>query len=263
MVRRAVGCGVRLMAGGTKLLMRAPGFAPSDIAGLNLWLDADAITGLADTDPVVTWTDRSAGAYGFTNPNSAQRPVYRTNILNGRSVVRFDGTNDWLYFATTTTGDYTVFAVATKGAASDRSVVTETSNTNFLPIRRKISTDGSGNRRHLYRNNAGVLGNITNGAWATNATKVMVARVSGTGMTLRDGGGATVATATAATGALTSTHTTIGAEMDGLGSLGGAGFWQGDIAEVVAYDSGLSLADIDRVGTYLAAKWGTTWTAAS
>ena len=34
----------------------------------------------------------------------------------------------------------------------------------------------------------------------------------------------------------------------------------GDIGEIIVYDSALSLVDIDQVGEYLAAKWGTTWT---
>lgn len=60
--------------------------------GLVEWLKADAITGLADNDPISTWT-ASVGNNG-TQTGTA-RPTYQTNELNGLPIVRFDGSNDY------------------------------------------------------------------------------------------------------------------------------------------------------------------------
>lgn len=69
-------------------------FAPSDITGLNLWLYADAITGLSDDDAVGTWADQSGNGNDATQGTAGQKPLYKTNIQNSLPVVRFDGTDD-------------------------------------------------------------------------------------------------------------------------------------------------------------------------
>lgn len=65
------------------------------IPSLKLLLDATAITGLSDGDSVSTWLD-SSGFANHVTQSGTSRPVYKTNILNGRAVVRFDGTNHWM-----------------------------------------------------------------------------------------------------------------------------------------------------------------------
>lgn len=67
-------------------------FAPDDIAGLVLWLDADTLA-LSDGDPVGTWTDGSGTANDATQ-TGANRPTYKTGIVNSLPVVRFDGTTN-------------------------------------------------------------------------------------------------------------------------------------------------------------------------
>ena len=74
---------------------RPPAFTPHEVAGLKLWLKADDLTGLADGDPVSTWTDASGGGNN-ANGSGAARPSYRTNVLAGAPVLRFDGADDRL-----------------------------------------------------------------------------------------------------------------------------------------------------------------------
>ena len=59
--------------------------------GLVLWLEADAIVGLSDTDPITTWP-----AHIGSDPTASatERPLYRTNQINGLPAVEFDGSND-------------------------------------------------------------------------------------------------------------------------------------------------------------------------
>lgn len=62
--------------------------------GLALWLKADAITGLADNDPIATWPDSSGNGHDMTQPTGGIQPIFRTNIINGLPVARFDGAGD-------------------------------------------------------------------------------------------------------------------------------------------------------------------------
>lgn len=75
----------------------APAFSPSQLPGLRVWLDAsDASTINAgspiDGDHVSTWTDKSTNAYSFAQASDALRPIYKTNIVNGKSILRGSST---------------------------------------------------------------------------------------------------------------------------------------------------------------------------
>jgi hypothetical protein len=93
-------------------------FSPDDIAGLEVWLDADAIGG-ADGDPVTTWANPGSGA----DATGASGQTLQTNEINGLPVVRFDGTDDFMTVSNLLNNDATrtVFIVArqTTGTASD------------------------------------------------------------------------------------------------------------------------------------------------
>jgi hypothetical protein len=58
-----------------------------------LWLEADAVTGLADGDAVSTWLDQSPNGNNGTQGTAGNRPVYKTNIINGKPVIRFTKAN--------------------------------------------------------------------------------------------------------------------------------------------------------------------------
>lgn len=68
-------------------------FSPTNIAGLRLWLKADALV-LANNDPVTSWTDSSGLGNNATQATVAKKPTFKTAIVNGLPVVRFDGTDD-------------------------------------------------------------------------------------------------------------------------------------------------------------------------
>lgn len=70
-------------------------FSPSDIAGLKLWLKADSLA-LANNDPVTTWTDSSGLGNHATQATVAKKPTFKTAIVNGKPVIRFDGADDVL-----------------------------------------------------------------------------------------------------------------------------------------------------------------------
>lgn len=83
-----MGNGVRLPAGP---------FSPTQIAGLKLWLKADSLV-LSNNDPVATWADSSGNGNDVTQGTGGLRPLYKASVagLNNKPTVEFDGTDDVL-----------------------------------------------------------------------------------------------------------------------------------------------------------------------
>jgi Concanavalin A-like lectin/glucanases superfamily len=215
------------------------GFDPTQIAGLLGWWKADAIVGLNDGDAVASWADSSSGGNAFTQADPTKQPVYKTAIANGLPVLRFDGTNDGMASAASRSSPsaFTLLCVYARQANADDvgRAVQGTSGNNWL-IGPYVSI------HQLYA-----------GSWATP---------NGPSVTL---GAFIVHTATQNASAAVSfvngtqygTVATPG--YPGAIALGAGGEFSdplnGDIGEVVLYDSVLSPADRQAVEDYLAAKW--------
>ncbi len=71
-------------------------FNPRRIPGLSVWLQADRGFTLSDGDPISTWYDQSGKGNNVLQSIGDKKPLWKENILNGRPVVRFDGTDDYL-----------------------------------------------------------------------------------------------------------------------------------------------------------------------
>jgi len=80
------------------------GWVPTEIASLECWLRAEGncytdngVTAAVDGDLVQEWTDISSGAdQHFRQAVGANKPVYKTGVINGRAALRFDGADDLL-----------------------------------------------------------------------------------------------------------------------------------------------------------------------
>lgn len=73
-----------------------PTFAPTDLAGCQLWLNVAMLAGLADGRPVAVWPDSSGQNHEATQTDVADQPLYRTAALNGRPALQFNGENQFL-----------------------------------------------------------------------------------------------------------------------------------------------------------------------
>jgi hypothetical protein len=82
-------------------------WTPAVISGLQLWLDAadsstlfDATAGgnLVTTDgaAVARWADKSGNNRHAIQSTANARPLLKTSVKNGRNILRFDGSNDYL-----------------------------------------------------------------------------------------------------------------------------------------------------------------------
>ena len=205
--------------------------APPVTTGLKLHLDASAITGLSDGNTVNTWTDVSGLGNNATRTNGA--PTYETNELGGKPVVRFPNGGAANFSFTNITDIRTVFWVVKK-----------TTTNNILLL-------GSSSDYDFYR---GDQGQIWHSGWAqanikNGTTRLNGPVVNGTTTTLPAGWN------------LISLGTTGNVRASNLSTdrvYGGT--WEGDIAEVLIYNTVLTAEQELEVGGYLTAKYALTTT---
>lgn len=74
-----------------------PVFHPNYIDGLTVWLDPEYIASTySDGQAIPIWSDRSGYAYNAQQGTVSRQPLLKTNQINGRPVVRFDGSDDFM-----------------------------------------------------------------------------------------------------------------------------------------------------------------------
>lgn len=204
---------------------------PTDVAGLRLWLKADALV-LSDNDPVGTWADSSGQANDATE--ATNKPTYKTGILNSLPVVRFNGTDNRLTCGASDTYKH-VFAVA-KYAASSFAVYAGLI-TGVNGVEEDLVLLGDSGLGTFYNvsfttvyHKDGTLFAENNMQGPMNTFAILsISWTTGWVITLRLGQDRSIASR----------------------------FWNGDIAEVIAYNSVLSDSDRDGITAYLTAKWFT------
>ena len=83
------------------------GFSPLDLPNLKGWWDFSDISTLfqdsskttpvaSDGDVIGAVEDKSGNGNDFLQPTTADKPLYKTSIVNGKSIARFDGVDDHL-----------------------------------------------------------------------------------------------------------------------------------------------------------------------
>lgn len=231
------------------------GSNPDTVSGLILWFKADAITGLNDGDPVTTWNDSSVSANNATQATASQKPLYKTNILNGKPVVRFDGSNDELVTINNTgiSGNYTltVFAVfkSTVSPADYPAIFSQNPGTTDLGV----SLTLNGNRPALDSwINRWRVDNAIN---TTDFYVVSITKAAGAlspNSTIYHNGTSQAGAVEGANGTpnVTSAVMRIGS-LDNLANR----YITGDLAELIIYNAVLSTSDRQAVERYLALKY--------
>jgi len=268
-------CRSRLAVATALLLAQAGASAgepalPAVARGLALWLRADAGVATApDTDQVTRWADQAATGSGIGDktsqdavaPSDDARPRLVKGALNGRPVVRFDGKDDRLGFRLPINGfeQLTIFMVAANTAAQD---------------------PGWAAHHHLalgwtYTGGWGIYGlspfqDAVAARFATatplaaaayirprsigSAFSITACRKNGTRQALFVNGQRVYACIVARPTVLnTSGQGSIGGGI--FGAEPGAGYYQGDIAEILVYTTALSDAERQGVERYLSERW--------
>ncbi|MCL4207844.1 MAG: autotransporter-associated beta strand repeat-containing protein, partial [Pirellulaceae bacterium] len=227
------------------LKLKAPTYTPS---GMLLWLDASDGTTVTESGGLVTqWRDKSGNGY-LANASGAQSPTWTPNaLLGGRNVMRFDGSSDYVQVSSLpgmVGTSYTILAV--EGRLSNKS------NNYFLGGGPTATTN---QMLHFgYRADTtftlAQYGNDLNGTVAGYAGQ-QFAQFTGqldtaSGHYLFRNGSLLSSNANT-TPFAAFTYFNVG--------MANNGFFNGDVAEVLVYNSALSTADRQAVERYLQAKW--------
>ncbi len=202
------------------------GTSPSSISGLSLWLKADSIVGLNDGDAVGSWTDQSSYVNSAIQLTANLKPLYKTNILNGKPVVRFDGIND----------EMTISQGITHGTTF---IVGKRSSTGS-PFA-EIGGGSVGNRRGFI--GAAYPAYASYDEYYVNGTSVP------------NGGSGALNTQLIFTGRSPTTPINSTTFRLGYGSPSYS-YLNGDIAEMIIFDTSLSLTNRQLIESYLQNKYG-------
>ena len=226
---------------------------PTALPGLQLWLDASKLDGLADTNPVSSWTDMSGNAKHAVQAIGGRQPLYRTGILNGLPGILYDGVNDCLQTPEITLGHFTFFCVfKLTGSAG---IVYEGASAAVVGHYLFCTTGDTIQARSA----AGTSGKDLSTDWAVDNVARVTSHVSagthaghvlyinGAAQTLSDAVGRTgdPGAATQADGL------NVGARNDGA-SFPSAGY----IFELVVYDRALTDVERVQIENYLGRKYG-------
>ncbi len=226
---------------------------PLQILGASVllaWYDANQYSG-SDGDAVATWNDSSGNARTLTQGTAGKKPTYKTNIINTKPVMRFDG-GDTLAAATALvnhTTTKTFFAVIRQTSVADQEF---------------FANDASGNGTNLrFRNNAGtqqiraIVGQkifdantgIGANTWAYYTT-IQNATDSTSSTIIHRANGAVLGTSSSSL-----TVNSAGANMY-IGSIVDTGeYLNGDIAELLFCEGALTSTQYLEIENYLKAKY--------
>jgi hypothetical protein len=233
------------------------------VSGATFWLDASdsstmftaaACTGAAvDSSLVMCWKDKSTNLKHATNAVAdTTRPTYKTAIQNNRNVIRFDGSNDYLATASTVgstffgTNESSVFlALKPNDTATSQEVL--------------YWESGAGNRATLYFNSLEKLnmdypnngaGDIAGIKTNTSSWIVASAIKTTTNHYIYINGALDNQQASAL-----SLDNTASAVLN-VGVYSSSFYFNGDMGEIIIYNTGLSGASRKNIETFLSEKWG-------
>jgi hypothetical protein len=255
-------CRVELQLPTTELQTAARGPNKGQPFIPTLWLKADALS-LNDDDPVATWPDSSGQGNDASQATAGQRPKYKTNIINGKPAVLFDGTDDNLTLTATLAkllsadGAGTVYAIvradSTSPTEQDQGIIRETSDAVHLQfvesgtdVLQAKNDDGSADTV----TKAYTFGQFALAMWLHHPDGFSVESPYNLYVGLDALGWGDVANV--ASGATTSAalgNTLI------IGKAGASGYLKGYIAELLVFPRAHTYAQRRHVWSYLAAKY--------
>lgn len=228
--------GATTIGAGTLKLQAPVTTAPNTIAGLSYWLDAASISGLTNVAPVSLWPDLSGNGNHFAQSTAANQPWYVAGGLggiNGRPVIRFNGSTHQLVYGSTLTPT-NVYIFTRSFGYGTLNGVWGNSSPGDKGIRQSSATAWSS------PGDANDFCNGTGGAYYINGVAGNTF-VSGAPHLLEAYRGASHTSAY--------NNTIIGGYYSGR-------YYSGDVAEVLVFNTPLSTADRQKVETYMLGKWG-------
>lgn len=225
---------------------------PLPTSGLILHLDADDLSGtLSDGDPVATWPDQSGLGNDAAQATAANRPVFKTGIINGLPAIRFGGLASDQYliwasnpFSGATAGEIFIVLATVEDppASSDNSGlwnISAHSNAHY-PYTDGVVYDNFGTTSRKTTGNP--TQDLTEWHWynVSSAAGAWTSRINGIQH-------------------YTTPSNTVAFDVSSpwLGKSGSIFNFRGDMAAVIAYDHVLTAQDRADVEDYITQRWFT------
>lgn len=228
-------------------------WTPKSVPGIRWWYDISQITGIGDGGSLALFPDYSGNNIGATQiVDSSFRPIYKTAIKNGHAVARFDGANDNMVIPEllgNSTVDTCSLFVVFSGGSTNAIIATRYSGLGWTY--RPVGSPGI--FAHIGFTNC----NLPTAGGSTWAQETIIRN----GLVISpylNGTHGTDATLTGFNPNTTSTHTYIGGEdAGGSGASPTSNFFNGDIGEIIAYNTVVNSTNRAKIELYLKTKWGT------
>ena len=225
------------------------------------WFAADQITGLTDGQTVQEWRDLSGQKNHAQQMRSANRPTYRTGIINGLPIVRFAGSHCLIsparFIGDSTGNGATLLAVVTNPAVALGQDVLSIGVQGGWGILSMTIGDYAGATLANWDLNYNGEGTDSNVLVSTHTKTLVLTRTKSPNDEIWVNG--TLQTSRSNVGPV-ATDPNSGFFLGSRGSTARAGtcwnkFLSADLAEVMVWDSWISDADRAAVETYLKAKY--------
>lgn len=267
-----LGVGIGLGLGGFTIRPAFSGFSPAKVAGVMAWLDGSDYGSLqqsyggnnstADGDPVGAWLDKSGNGRHLIQSSGTNKPTLKTNVINGKSVVRFDGVNDYIDSTgfSSTPASVQIFIVTKSEANSAyrRPITWQSQHGTAWPLYAFPMYSGGVNFDVRSTNGQELDGGVfraTTDISSFFGYELTYDATSKQGKIFKSAN--LLATSTNAS------HDTLAADnrflrlgSAGLLSTPAGGYWDGDIAEIIIFDSIKTGSDLTSIRDYLTSKWG-------
>jgi hypothetical protein len=229
--------------------------SPTEISGLNLWIDASDAASFTELAGIVTTiTDKSTAG---NNPQSVASIGTGTRTIDSKNVFDFNGSTSELFhseaFEALGNNDYTLFWMFASDVAGGNSTTrTLLSGTTAANQSRLIVHWQSGNARVRFANNVNSGTGITlDGSITPNTNPhVLMARRNGADLSIGWDG------AIIATGVGYANNVTITSAATGRQAVSGGDRLDGPLGEIVGYNRALTNSEASQVADYLLDKWG-------
>lgn len=220
-----------------------------------MWLKADAgvsngVTTASDGDVVQTWSDQSGNSNDAIQNTPGRKPTYKTNIINGLPVIRFDGTTDSLLvsnIAPESGKRMTIFIVSTPTSGYSGALLS-TYPAGGLGV--QSVTSSFGGPIYKFYLDAWSLASEYDSSSPNIQTLV---RSANTSVDFYRNGIFRETLTGIFNNSLPSNPLGIGAGTDST-----SGIYRGDIAEIIIYNRALNSTEIEDINTYLKTKYSIT-----
>jgi hypothetical protein len=229
-------------------------FSPTQISGLALWLDASDDAQVTADVGITTWRDKSGNGRNATQGVGTKQPI-RSNTINGKKVLTFQGSDDTMSVANVAAFNatsQTIIVVSRQSAAANQALFYKASATSANGVVLRYRT---GTTIWLYQKNDGtseLLSNNSNTNTNTNVYTTVLQPTSQAGFV-----NGSAPTNGLATNTVTSVYDDTGALW--IGSRRDIGeYLAGDVCEVLWWPRALSTAERQQCERYLGGKWGIT-----